>query len=117
MTIDNHAANGRSSKSFHDQGLWQVVLDRMQPGDWVIIQFGHNDEKPDAARHTDPFTSYSDNLLRYVEETRQRGATPILATPVQRRIFDSQGELTQTHGEYPELSGNSRLVLPCLFST
>lgn len=102
VKIDNHAANGRSSKSFRDQGRWKTVQERLQPGDWVIIQFGHNDEKSDVARHTDPFTSYSDQLQRYVDETRDRGATPILATPVQRRIFDLQGELTQTHGDYPE---------------
>lgn len=102
VTVNNHAANGRSSKSFRNEGRWDVVLERMRPGDWVIIQFGHNDEKPDEARHTDPFESYTENLRRYATETRKRGANPVLATPVVRRNFDNQGNLQPTHGDYPK---------------
>jgi len=102
VSIENHAANGRSSKSFRDEGRWEVVLERMQPGDWVLMQFGHNDEKSDEARHTDPFTSYSDNLRRYASETKQRGGNPVLATPVVRRSFNSQDKLQPTHGDYPQ---------------
>ncbi|MBI1176211.1 rhamnogalacturonan acetylesterase [bacterium] len=102
VTVENHAVNGRSSKSFRDEGRWQPILDRMKPGDWVIIQFGHNDEKPDAARHTDPFGSYTENLRQYVADTRAHGAHPILATPTVRRNFDKDGVLQPTHGDYPE---------------
>lgn len=102
VTIENHAANGRSSKSFRDEGRWDVVLERMQPDDWVVIQFGHNDAKPDEARHTKPFESYTENLRRYALETRARGGHPVLATPVVRRRFNQQGDLEPTHGDYPQ---------------
>jgi lysophospholipase L1-like esterase len=102
-TISNHAKNGRSSKSFIDEGLWQNVLDSLQAGDYVIIQFGHNDQKSDEARHTDPSTTYKSNLQKYVNETRAKGASPILCTSIVRRKFDEQGNLTDTHGEYPDV--------------
>jgi len=102
VSVENHAVNGRSSKSFRDEGRWQPLIDRMQSGDWVIIQFGHNDEKPDEARHTDPFGTYTDNLRRFATEAREHGAHPILATPIVRRSFDPLGILQPTHGDYPE---------------
>lgn len=102
VTIENHAVNGRSSRSFINEGRWENVLSKIAPGDWVIIQFGHNDQKPDEARHTDPFSSYTDNLRRFVRESRECGATPVLATPIVRRIFnDDDGKLVPTHGDYP----------------
>lgn len=102
--VSNHAVNGRSSKSFIDEGRWKTVLDALQPGDWVIIQFGHNDEKKnDTKRYTDPGSSYRDNLRRFVRETREKGASPILATCVVRRRWDAKGEqMIDTHGDYPE---------------
>lgn len=100
--IRNHAKNGRSSKSFVDEGLWQKVLDELRAGDFVIIQFSHNDEKSDAERHTDPATTFRDFLRKYIRETRARGASPILATPVARRKFNAAGELVETHGAYPD---------------
>lgn len=99
--VRNHAKNGRSSKSFVDEGLWAKVLTEMRPGDFVIVQFSHNDEKSDAERHTDPATTFRDFLRKYIAETRERGGIPILATPVARRRFDAQGKLVYTHGEYP----------------
>src|SRR3954467_3739024 len=100
--IRNHAKNGRSSKSFVDEGLWAKVLEEMTAGDFVIIQFSHNDEKPSAALHTDPATTFREHLRRYIAETRARGAFPILATPVARRKFDAGGKLVATHGDYPD---------------
>ena len=85
--VDNHAVNGRSSKSFIDEGRWQKVLDKMQPGDYVIIQFGHNDEKPQPARHTEPGSTFDANLAKFVNETRAKGGIPILMNPVVRRNF------------------------------
>src|SRR5208283_3750600 len=86
VRIENHAVNGRSSKSFIDQGRWATVTNRLRPGDYVIIQFGHNDEKKnDATRYTEPFGSFKANLARFIRDTRALRATPILATPVARR--------------------------------
>ena len=87
IVVDNHAVNGRSSKSFLEEGRWDKVLERIKPGDYVIIQFGHNDEKPKADRHTDPGSTFDDNLARYVRETREKGGIPVLMNSVVRRNF------------------------------
>jgi lysophospholipase L1-like esterase len=103
VTISNHAVNGRSSKSFIDENRWQVVLDSLKRGDYVFIQFGHNDEKEyDSTRYTTPFGTYKGNLEKFVNETRAKGATPVLFTPIVRRKFDNNGLLADTHGDYPE---------------
>jgi len=87
ILIDNHAVNGQSSKTFIDGGRWQKVLDRIKPGDYVIIQFGHNDEKPNPQRHTDPGTTFDANLRKFVQETRAKGGNPVLMNAVVRRNF------------------------------
>lgn len=87
ITVDNHAQNGRSSKSFITEGRWDKVLSLIKPGDYVVIQFGHNDEKKDEKRHTDPGSTFDDNLRRFVREAREKGATPILMNSVVRRNF------------------------------
>jgi lysophospholipase L1-like esterase len=103
VRIENYAQNGRSSKSFIAEGRWDKVLAAIKPGDYVIIQFGHNDEKTnDVNRGTAPFGEYTTNLVRFIRETREYKATPILATPVARRKFDPAGKLTDTHGDYPK---------------
>ncbi len=89
IIVDNHAVNGRSSKSFIDEGRWQVVLDKIKPGDYVFIQFGHNDEKPKEDRHTDPGSTFDDNLERFVNETREHGGIPVLFNCVVRRNFQA----------------------------
>ena len=101
-TVHNHAMNGRSSKSFIDEGRWEKILAELKAGDFVIVQFGHNDEKiEDPKRGTNPQTTFPDNLRRYLREARAKGASPILATPVCRRKFDAAGKLVPTHGAYP----------------
>ena len=120
IVVDNHAVNGRSSKSFIDEGGWGKVLEKIMPGDYVIIQFGHNDEKKDSLRHTEPGSTFDENLRRFVRETRQKGGVPILMNSVVRRNFSGsatavadddlrdnsskglkEGEVLQdTHGEY-----------------
>jgi DNA sulfur modification protein DndE len=101
VEINNHAKNGRSTKSFIDQGLWQAVLDSLKPGDYVMIQFGHNDQKvTDSTRYADPHGAYKHNLQRFVNESRERGAQPILITPVMRRRFDEQSQFYDVHGDY-----------------
>lgn len=87
ILIDNHAVNGRSSKSFIDEGRWDKVLSKMKKGDYVFIQFGHNDEKADTTRHTVPGGSFDDNLRRFVNETRARGGKPVLFNSIVRRNF------------------------------
>ena len=87
IVVDNHAVNGRSSKSFLDEGRWDKVLSKIRPGDYVIIQFGHNDEKAQPERHTDPGSTFDENLARYVRETREHGGIPVLMNPVVRRNF------------------------------
>ena len=99
VTVENHAVNGRSSKSFRDEGRWDPILSRLQAGDWVFIQFGHNDQKAqDSTRYADP-AQYAENLRRYVRETRAKGAVPVLLTPIVRRHFSGES-LDDTHGAY-----------------
>ncbi len=87
IVVDNHAVNGRSSLSFINEGRWDKVLQSLKPGDYVIIQFGHNDEKPQADRHTDPGSTFDYNLAKYVRETREQGGIPVLMNCVVRRNF------------------------------
>ncbi|WP_046216328.1 rhamnogalacturonan acetylesterase [Paenibacillus wulumuqiensis] len=100
VCVDNHAMSGRSSKSFIQEGHLDTIRDVLHPGDFLFIQFGHNDEKTDTARHTDPFTTYKQCLTEYIMTARDREAIPVLITPVSRRSFNRQGELEDTHGDY-----------------
>ncbi len=104
INVDNHAKNGRSTKSFRDQGLWETMISQVQPGDYVFIQFGHNDEKSHkesvyAAAQTD----YRQNLLDFVNGVREKGAQPVLFTSIVRRNFNEQGILVDTHQDYPQV--------------
>lgn len=102
IEVQNHAMNGRSSKSFRTEGRWDKVMKQLKKGDFVIIQFGHNDQKlKDSTKFTNPYTQYRANLERYVNETRAKGATPILMTSIVRRNFTENGVLIDTHKEYP----------------
>ncbi len=103
VRIENHAQNGRSTKSFIDEGRWQTIVNKLRKGDYVFIEFGHNDEKADkpgvyAAANTD----YRNNLIRFIKDVRAKDAFPILLTPVMRRKFDADGNFVDTHGEYPD---------------
>lgn len=102
--VHNYAVNGRSTKSFIDEGRWETVRAQLSTGDIVLIQFGHNDEKQeDSLRYAAPRTAYRANLERFVRDARERGATPIVFTPIVRRQFDASGTLHNTHGEYPDV--------------
>ncbi|AHM58505.1 G-D-S-L family lipolytic protein [Flammeovirgaceae bacterium 311] len=104
VAVDNRAKNGRSTKTFLSENLWQPVLNQLKEGDWVFIQFGHNDESPEkVGRYTTP-TEYKTNLTRYITESRSKGANPVLLTPVARRSFDASGKIQETHGEYSDLA-------------
>lgn len=102
VTVDNKAKNGRSTKSFIAEGLWASISDNLQEGDYVIIEFGHNDEVPTKATYTPP-AEYTANLIRFITETRAKKANPILLTPVARRKFNAQGVIQGTHDQYSEL--------------
>ncbi len=108
IRVDNHAKNGRSSKSFIDEGLWKKVIDQVKPGDYVVIQFGHNDEKPALKRHTDPGSTFDENLRMFCLKTREKGGIPILMNCVVRRNYfkivpqnDDDEALRKTVGAIP----------------
>ncbi|MEQ8472227.1 MAG: rhamnogalacturonan acetylesterase [Marinoscillum sp.] len=102
IRIENHAKNGRSTKSFMEEGRWGQVKENLKAGDWVFIQFGHNDEVPSkVGRYTTP-KEFQANLSKYVNETRSISATPVLLTPVTRRSFED-GQLVDTHEQYAQL--------------
>jgi lysophospholipase L1-like esterase len=84
-----------------DYAIIYKILETICKGDYLLIQFGHNDEKETPERHTDPYTTYQSNLIEYIESARKLGATPILLTTIQRRSFDESGIIQETHGEYP----------------
>lgn len=100
VKVVNQGASGRSSKSYRDEGHWNKVITRVKAGDYVFIQFGHNDAKEDSLRHTDPQTTFKENIQNYVNEARAKNANPILFTSIVRRKFDKKGKLVDTHGEY-----------------
>lgn len=101
VEVKNWARNGRSSKSFLEEKRWDAVMADLQRGDYVFIQFGHNDAKTDE-RYADP-EAYGANLTKYIEDARSKKAIPILITPIVRRRFDDAGQFYDTHGDYPEV--------------
>jgi len=102
IVVDNRAKNGRSTQSFINEKLWQPVVDNLGAGDYVFIQFGHNDEVPTKKTYTTE-EQFRNNLVRYVNETRATKAFPVLITPVARRKFDSSGHIVGTHEVYSEI--------------
>ena len=103
VAVNNVAQNGRSTKSFIEEGRWKNVMDNLHAGDYVLIQFGHNDEvKEKVGRYTTP-DEFSNNLDRFVKDVRSKNAIPVLITPVARRKFDSSGNITDTHQQYAQL--------------
>jgi lysophospholipase L1-like esterase len=99
--IINKAVNGRSTRSFIDENRWDTVYNLLKKGDYVFIQFGHNDQKDqDPKRYTNPHSAYRNNLIRFVTDSRKKGAIPILFTSIVRRNFNEKGVLIDTHGEY-----------------
>lgn len=101
VKVDNRAKGGRSSRTFLEENRWQPVVDSLKPGDYVLMQFGHNDEAKEpqyAARYT-PVPDYKKNLAKFITETRSKNANPILITPVSRRVFKNN-QAQETHTEY-----------------
>jgi lysophospholipase L1-like esterase len=103
VRIENRAMNGRSTKTFISEGRWQKIVDDLKKGDFVFVQFGHNDSSKDKGERYTPPEDYKKNLIKFIDEVRAKGGTPVLLTPVMRRRFDKDGKFYDTHGEYPEL--------------
>lgn len=105
LALENHARNGRSTRSFIDEGRWGAVLERLRPGDFVVIGFGHNDQKSeDPSRYAAPWRAYRENLEAMVDQVIARAARPILVTSIYRRQFDEEGLPRPSLGEYPEVT-------------
>lgn len=103
VKIDNRAVNGRSTKSFIAEGKWQKIIEDLKPGDYVFVQFGHNDESKDKGERYTPPEDYRKNLIKFVTEVRAKKGNIVLLTPVMRRRFNDKGEFYDTHGGYPDL--------------
>ena len=102
VSIDNRARGGRSTRTFISEGRWQPIADSLQEGDYVFMQFGHNDEAKEE-RYKDRYTpvaDYKTNLIKFITETRNKKAIPVLITPVTRMRFDKEGIQQETHKEY-----------------
>jgi lysophospholipase L1-like esterase len=101
VAVANHAQSGESLRSSLGAKRLDKVLSLMKPGDYLLIQYGHNDEK-EKGEGVGAFTTYKASLKQFVAEARKKGGIPILITPVQRRTFDTAGNITNSHGDYPE---------------
>lgn len=105
VAIKNMAKGGRSTRTFISENRWQPIADSLQEGDYVLIQFGHNDEAKEE-KYKDRYTSPEDyriNLNKFIAETRAKNANPILITPVSRRYFDRDGKIKETHQIYSDI--------------
>lgn len=115
IQVVNRARNGRSTKTFRSEGHWQSILHELQAGDYVLIQFGHNDEALEKQERYAPPDTFRLNLQRFVQEVRQRKGNPVLLTPVSRRRFDAGGTALETHVPYSnlvrEISASEQVVL------
>jgi lysophospholipase L1-like esterase len=100
MEVINHARPGASTRSFIETGLLDRALEDVREGDVLLVCFGHNDPK-EGERFSDPEVAFPANLRRFVAAGRERGATPVLLTPIERRHF-VDGRLEPTHGRYPD---------------
>jgi lysophospholipase L1-like esterase len=103
VTVVNKAKNGRSTQSFINEGLWKSVIDNAGEGDYVFIQFSHNDEVPTKKTYTTP-DQFRGNLVRFITEARAKKAIPVLFTSVSRRRFDSTGHQVETHPDYSAIT-------------
>ena len=100
VVVDNRAKNGRSTRTFLAENRWQPVVDALRPGDYVFIQFGHNDEATQYPDRYTPPADYRRNLGRFVADAQARQARPVLLTPITRRKFDAAGHVPETHAAY-----------------
>lgn len=102
VTVDNRAQNGRSTKTFINEKLWEPVERDLKEGDYVFVQFGHNDEVPTKGSYINE-EGFKINLVKFVTESRNKKAIPVLITPVARRKFNAAGNIEETHAVYAEI--------------
>lgn len=102
VIIDNRARGGRSTRTFINENRWKPIAESLQEGDYVLIQFGHNDEakEPQYKERYTAVPDYKNNLIKFITETREKKAFPVLITPVTRMRFDKEGNIQETHKEY-----------------
>jgi lysophospholipase L1-like esterase len=114
--VFDYGKNGASSKSFYDSGRFVPVEENIGEQDFLFIQFGHNDEKPKPDRYTEPYSTYQQYLMRYANTARQKGAYPVLITPLSRRLFEQEGSLKDSHTDYPKAMLDLGLAenIPCI---
>lgn len=102
VTVDNRAQNGRSTRTFMEENRWQPVVSNLQEGDYVFVQFGHNDEVSTKGSYTTE-EQFKNNLVKYITDTKNKKAIPVLITPVARRKFNADGKIEGTHDVYSEI--------------
>lgn len=115
VTVVNKAKNGRSTKTFLSEGLWKSIMDEAKEGDYIFIQFGHNDESVEKKERYSTPDTFKMNLSRFIKETRDKKAIPVLFTPVSRRKFDKEGLAVETHKGYSALTREVALEQNVLF--
>lgn len=101
VRVENHAQNGRSTRTFISENRWQTIVDKLKKGDYVFVQFGHNDQSKEKVDRYTPPADYRKNLIRFIADVRAKDAVPVLLTPVMRRKFDAEGKFVDQHGVYP----------------
>ena len=103
VTVDNRAKNGRSTKTFISEQRWQGILTELKAGDYVFIQFGHNDQSKHKVDRYTPPAEFRHNLSQFIAQTKEKNAFPILMTPITRRYFSDDGTIKETHPIYADL--------------
>ncbi len=101
IVVANYAESGETLKAFRRENRLEKLLGVMKQGDYLFIEFAHNDQKP-GGNHVDPFTTYKEQLVYFISEARKRGGKPVLVTSTNRRSFDETGKIVNTLGDYPE---------------
>ena len=101
IVVENLAESGETLKSFKARGRLRKLIEELDSGDYVFIEFGHNDQKPNSSSYVKPWEGYQDEIRDYIAQVRAKGGNPVLVTPTARRHWDENGELINTHGDYP----------------
>ena len=101
VVVANYAESGEALKSFQSEKRLDKILSVMKPGDYLFIEFGHNDQKPNSSSYVEPFTGYKDELKKMVKAAREKGGIPVIISSTQRRSFNEDGNIINTHGDYP----------------
>lgn len=116
VRVENHAENGRSTRSFMDEGRLAEIEKRIAPGDYLFVQFGHNDEKSaDPTRYTDPDTTFQENLARFAEVACHCGALPVFITPVTRfHLGDATEDYRHVRWTAAVKQAGARMMVPVI---